>query len=177
MGNVMYEIFMNLQRKSQNNCLEHCSIYLNGVTARPCTSLRPCCLHVQFTFGTSVEWCFEASGRSKGTRHRNFSASFYIFIDRLQEDTIIYKQTRQLNIILATLLKLTRSRKLQRISCEIKIKWNFKVPERTKVVIYVGPQIKLQSFALKALKFLLTTFYPGYTEKRKHEKRFYYSYS
>ena len=122
MGNVMYEIFMNLQRKSQNNCLEHCSIYLNGVTARPCTSLRPCCLHVQFTFGTSVEWCFEASGRSKGTRHRNFSASFYIFIDRLQEDTIIYKQTRQLDIILATLLKLTRSGKLQRISCEIKIK-------------------------------------------------------
>ena len=49
-------------------------------------------------------------------------SKFYIFIDRLQEDTIIYKQTRQLDIILATLLKLTRSRKLQRISCEIKIK-------------------------------------------------------
>ena len=91
MGNVMHEIFMNLQ---VNYCSKHCSSCLNGVVARPRVSLRPLCLHVQFSFSASFEWCLEASGRSQGTGRMNVSASFKIFLDKLQVDTIVDVQTR-----------------------------------------------------------------------------------
>ena len=73
-------------------------------------------------------------------------------------------------------LKPTSCGKLQRISCEIKKNETLKFRKVVKVVISVRPQIKLQSFTLKPfkqnvviknfLKFLLTTFYPAYTDER-----------